>query len=433
MAISFGVLTMLQFRRALESDIITGLKSLANQLALVMEPDDDGRFTLELTREQIDAFSTDYPAGPYYRIWSRDQQLVDCSSLEIPDTFPVSMKTRRSADQLEVVVAGPLDARILVGRNIKAENQQVQQLMLHCAAVTGLLLLLMIAGGWVLTGRALDPITRITVAAASVTEDNLSKRIDVSQMATELVELSETFNHTFSRLEEAFERQARFTADASHELRTPLTILLARCEHIRHASRTNQEYEAAIDSIQSVLKKMHSIVERLLTLARADANVRSNTNETCRLHHIVESVCDFLNPLACRQQIAVTRKLEHAEVSGDPAHFREVVTNLVENAVLYNQAGGTVHLELKRVAGFCILRVHDTGCGISPEHCKHVFERFYRADPARRSRSSGGTGIGLAIAKSLVETHGGTIEVESQLEVGSTFRVQLPLAESSPP
>lgn len=429
MAISFGVLTVLQFRRALENDVVTGLLDLAEQLASVMEPEDDGRFTLELTRPQIDAFSIDYPTGPYYRIWSSDKQVVDYSSLEIPDAYPTSMETRRNADQMEVVVAGPLNAKILVGRSIAVENQRVQQLMLHCGGVSGVLLLLMIAGGWLLIGRALGPIRRITIAAASVTEDNLSKRIDVSQMATELVELSETFNHTFSRIEEAFDRQARFTSDASHELRTPLTVLLARCEHIRHASRTNQEYESAIDSIASVLKKMHLIVERLLTLARAEAKTPTCELERCSLHHIVESVCEFLGPLALQKEIALTHKLAHAEVLGDGPQLREVVTNLVDNAVQYTEQGGTVHVELKRVERCCILSVTDTGSGISPEHCKHVFERFYRADPARQSRSSGGTGIGLAIAKSLVEAHGGTIEVESQVSIGSVFRVLLPLLE----
>ncbi len=427
MAIAFGVFTVVPFQRALENEMVTGLVTLAQQLASVMERENDERFNVVLTRQQIDVFATEYPAGPYYRIWSADQEVVDYSSSEIPDEYPTSMSRRRGNDRLEVVVAGPAGSKILVGRSIANENLQVRQLMLNCVGVAALLLSLMIAGGWMLIGRALRPIARITTAAASVTEDSLSKRIDVSEMESELIELSETFNRTFARIEEAFDRQARFTSDASHELRTPLTVLLARCEHILHADRTNEEYRSAVESIERIVKKLHSVVEGLLILARADANPRTTTDERCELHLIVASVCEFLRPLAAKKEIAVETILAPLEIMGDAAHLREIVTNLLDNAIEYTHAQGAIHIELCRVDRFAVLTVLDTGTGISIDDCKFVFDRFFRADPARSSHSAGGTGIGLAITKSLVEAHGGTIEVESQLDCGSTFRVRFPL------
>jgi heavy metal sensor kinase len=240
-----------------------------------------------------------------------------------------------------------------------------------------------------------------------------------------LAELATVLNSTFDRLEAAFERQSRFTADASHELRTPLAIVRSHAELALSRPRSPEEYREALAASLRAACRMTALVESLLTLARADAGRLELARVPVDLRRVVEEGMGLLRPLAGQKEVSLSSRLERAEVSGDPLRLSQVVNNLLSNAVQYNRTGGAVTVELGEEGEEVVLKVADTGRGIAPEDRQHLFERFFRADRAR-GRDSGGCGLGLAICKSIVEAHGGTIGYDSLAAQGSVFWVRLP-------
>jgi heavy metal sensor kinase len=277
----------------------------------------------------------------------------------------------------------------------------------------------------VVSARILNPVAAISATASAISATNLSGRIDEGTVDRELAGLAGVLNAMFDRLEAAFERQARFTADASHELRTPLAILRGSAELALARPRSAAEYQETVAACLRAAERMTRLVEGLLTLARADAGKLDLQQEAVDLRAVVEEQVDLVAPLARGKGVSLTANLAPAKVRGDPLRLGQVVTNLLTNAVQYNRAGGAVAVRL-RVAGAAVtLSVADTGCGIPAEDRPHVFERFYRVDKAR-SRASGGHGLGLAICRSVVEAHGGSIGFETEPGQGSTFWVHLP-------
>ena len=282
-----------------------------------------------------------------------------------------------------------------------------------------------LTGGWLISARLLRPIAAISATAASIAATNLSGRIDPQGVDRELAELATVLNATFDRLEAAFARQARFTADASHELRTPLAIVRNHAELALSRPRSPEEYRETLTTCLRATIRMTALVEGLLTLARADAGRLELTRAAVDLRPTVKEAIGLFRPLAEQQAVSLSAHLEHAEVSGDPVRLVQVVANLLSNAVQHNRPGGSVTVRLGETAEEVVLEVADTGFGIPPEDQPHLFERFFRVDKAR-GRDSGGSGLGLAICKSIVEAHGGTIGCESVPERGSTFWVRLP-------
>ncbi|WP_197170816.1 sensor histidine kinase [Novipirellula aureliae] len=426
MACIFSALTVLTIRHELEQDAVQGLSEKAISLSRVIEYEEDGQFSVDLSHQQLESFAAEYPAGPYYRIWDSQRRVVDCSSPAIPSDYPPQTGTRWVSDQVEVIIDGPAQSRILVGHAFETEQAQIRRLILTCVGVATVTILVMLAGGWWMIGQMLKPIDRISAAAARVTESNISERIRTEKMESEFLLLSNTFNGTLDRLEDAFRRQNHFTADASHELRTPLSILLAQCEHVLNAERTPAEYRQAIETIQHAATRMKSLVESLLILARADAEQAAMKSECYWLDQVVQRACEFVEPLAQPKDISIVKKLERTRVKGDPEWFAKAVINLLTNAINYNRDQGTVTVSVCQDARDARLIVCDSGIGISEDNLGRIFDRFFRVDPARPFRSVGGTGLGLPITQWIVESQGGKIAVESCLEKGTTFTITLP-------
>ena len=247
----------------------------------------------------------------------------------------------------------------------------------------------------------------------------------MSQVDRELEELAEVLNETFARLEAAFERQTRFTADASHELRTPLAVVRGQAELALSRPRGPEEYRAALGSCLRASERMAALVDGLLVLARADAGKLDVGHTPVDFQQVVEETIDLLRPLAETKRLRLETDLHPAIVLGDSSRLTQVVTNLVSNAIQYNRPDGSVRVGLSAEDGRVELTIEDTGAGIASEDCPHLFERFYRVDKAR-SRARGGYGLGLAICKSVVEAHGGTIGFRTELGRGSVFWVRLP-------
>ncbi|MBS0263015.1 MAG: HAMP domain-containing protein [Planctomycetes bacterium] len=377
----------------------------------------------------------DRETPPYFAIWCRNgallksqpeaQPLVRPSVLESPPEPGRDVQYRQSGQIREIMVFGPEETRIVVGRSIERELAALRTLNWQVLAAGLGVLSVGLVGGWFLAGRAVRPIQAISTTAASITASHLSRRVDATRVDDELGELAQILNAMFDRLEQAFERQVRFTADASHELRTPLAIIMSHAELALARQRTPEEYRAALEVALRSSKRMKLLVEELLTLARADAGRLKLEAAPVDLRRIVEDSVTLMARLAEEHEVRVVTQLHPAPVSGDAGRLSQVVANLLANAILYNRPQGTVTISTRVEGPDSLLVVSDTGVGIPQADLPHLFERFYRVDRAR-SRERGGSGLGLAICQGIVEAHGGSLTVTSQLDVGSSFTVRIP-------
>jgi heavy metal sensor kinase len=281
------------------------------------------------------------------------------------------------------------------------------------------------AGGWWLSSRAVRPILAMSETVSGINASNLSQRLDLAGFDTELGSLGVLINTMLERLEASFEQQVRFTADASHELRTPLSVILSQVELALSRPREAAAYHQSLEACGRAATRMKSLVEDLLTLARADSGKLELRAEPVDLARIAESSVALLQPLAQERGIRILRQLSSAPLDGDPQRLGQVITNLLGNAIQYTQPGGKVTVSTSGDNGCARVVVEDTGAGIPEIDLPLVFDRFHRVDTAR-SRASGGSGLGLAICRSIVEAHGGTIAVTSSLDRGSRFTVTIP-------
>ncbi len=314
-----------------------------------------------------------------------------------------------------------------VGRPVAEVDTTLRQLAVLLALAVPFTLLVASVGGLFLAGRALDPIDRITRAAAAIGAQDLSLRLNFRGSRDEVGRLAATFDRMLDRLDRAFRRQRQFTADASHELRTPLTMLASQIDVALERKRTPGEYQELLRSLRDDAARMTQLVSELLTLARADAGQQLLATEELELNELVRSVVETMQPLAVQSGVSLTWHAEaHVWVSGDQTRLTQLVINLVDNALRYTPSGGSVTLSVTADGGWADVRVEDTGVGIAAEHLPHLFERFYRADPAR-AQAEGGAGLGLAIAHWIAQAHAGQIAVRSELGRGTTFDVRLPV------
>lgn len=283
-------------------------------------------------------------------------------------------------------------------------------------------------GGLFLAERTLRPVERITGIADEIGEGDLARRIDV-ESEDELGHLASTLNGMIGRLEEAFDKQRRFVADASHELRTPLAVMQAEVSLALGRERTPEEYRKALEALAQEVGYMSDLVGKLLALARSDAGSESLHFEDVSVAELFAELSQDVAALAQEKGLQYTLgPAEGFAVRGDRTKLKQLLLSVFDNAVRYTPAGGTISASIAAKNGNAIVSVTDTGVGISAEHLPFVFDRFYRVDKAR-SRAEGGTGLGLAIAKSIAKAHGGDIEVESLVDKGTTVRIILPLAD----
>ena len=317
---------------------------------------------------------------------------------------------------------------VQVGMSLESMKKTLRRFLLIIAGMLPVALLLAGGGGWLLARRALTPVDRITDAARRISGERLEARLEETGTGDELDRLVKTLNNMLARLDAAFRQIRQFSADASHELQTPLTILKGELEVALRSSRSPDEYQRVLKSGLQEIDRIAHLVDGLLLLARADAGVLRMDHQPVDLKQLVEEVYQRVTILA--ESCSVNLRLDAAEpasVRGDYEHLRRVLLNLVNNAIKYTPAGGHVALSLQTAGQWASLQVRDTGIGLSREDQERVFQRFYRAD---ETRSEGGqsTGLGLCIAQSIVEAHGGMIEVKSSPGKGSTFTVRLPMA-----
>ncbi|MEW5919235.1 MAG: HAMP domain-containing sensor histidine kinase, partial [Gemmatimonadota bacterium] len=296
------------------------------------------------------------------------------------------------------------------------------QLMVIMAAIGSLLTF---GAGWLVARRALRPVAILTDAARSISRSQaFTRRVEVTHPRDELGRLATTFNEMLASLETAYAAQQRFASDASHELRAPLTILQANLELLRRTpSIAMDEREHALAEASAEADRLARLVADLLILARADAG-QTLRRGPVELDRVLMDVLGEARHLTRGQRLEVG-ELVPLRVTGDADRLKQLVLILIDNAIKYTPAPGRITLSLRRDDQHVRLTVRDSGVGIPAEALPHVFERFYRADPAR-SRDPGGTGLGLAIARWIVLQHGGEIKLASEPDRGTTAVVMLP-------
>jgi signal transduction histidine kinase len=303
--------------------------------------------------------------------------------------------------------------------------------------VSPLIVLFALGLGYWLAGRALAPVQGLMDEVEAITDGrSLHRRLAVPLTADEVARLASTLNRMLARLEQSFGSLHRFTADASHELKTPLMVLRAGVERALTDPRTPSEVLQTLDETLEQINWMTEMVESLLTLARADEGRAPLTLEEHDLRPVVADVAETAEMLGEQHGVHVTSEMPGTPVTiaVDPHRIREMLLNLVTNAIKYTPSGGTVGLELREGDGTVSLAVRDTGIGIAPGDLPHIFDRFWRADPARsRTGDRPGVGLGLAITKWIAEAHGGAINVQSRPGRGTTFTVLLPRSPATVP
>jgi two-component system, OmpR family, heavy metal sensor histidine kinase CusS len=292
-----------------------------------------------------------------------------------------------------------------------------------------LVLLLASGGGYFLARKSLFPIAAMNRQTQRISAESLSSRLDVTNPRDELGRLATTINDLLTRLENSFKEQQRFIADASHELRTPLAVLRGETEVALDKPRTTAEYQESLALIKDEAERLSRIVEDLFTLAQQPVDAPALLlKEPLSLNEVVRDCARAAQVLALRKgvQLRTESDSESIILSGDDELLKRLILNLLDNAVKYTPTGGEISVVLARQNGSARIVVRDTGLGITANDQLHIFDRFYRVDKAR-SRALGGAGLGLSIARWIVDAHAGKIYVESESGKGSAFTVELPL------
>jgi len=322
---------------------------------------------------------------------------------------------------------GSLVNIVRVGTSLQPLEETLHRLLIILLITMPLALLASLGGGWFLAGRALRPVGAITQAAERIAGGDLTQRLCVSGDQDEIGRLAATFNAMIGRLEASFRQIRQFTSDASHELRTPLTVLKGETELALRRPRSADDYRTVLESSLEEIDRMGRIVDELLFLSRADLGEIKMESRPVRLDQLFDDLKRQADVLGHEQAVQiVSGSIEPVTVAGDDMRLRELILNLLDNAIKYSPPGGRVDMSVVAQDGTARLSVSDQGIGMSPEEQGHIFDRFYRTDAAR-AHTKKGTGLGLAICQWIVDAHHGTIDVQSEPGKGSTFTVILPL------
>lgn len=330
-----------------------------------------------------------------------------------------------------IIHRGNLLYIVQVGTSMESIEDTLRRFLILLIVAMPIALAVSLAAGWFLAGRALRPVDAITLAAQRIAAGDLSQRLTMPTAPDEIGRLAGTFNNMIGRLDTSFRQIRQFTSDASHELRTPLTVMKGETELVLRRPRALEDYQAVLESNLEEIDRMTRIVEELLFLSRADMGEVKMESKPVLLETLVEDIHRQAPLLGQDRNIEVVLgTVMPALVQGDELRLRELLLNLVENAIKYSHPGGKVEIGLVTVGQEAILSVTDQGIGIGPEDHTTIFNRFFRTDGAR-NHTKKGTGLGLAICAWIVEFHKGRISVKSDVGQGSTFTVTLPLASQA--
>jgi heavy metal sensor kinase len=442
-----GMLTLIFLRHYLEANVLDNQARRARQIADTLVAH-IGRRDEALLGNRVEDLYSPQANDRFIRISRTDGAVVYASGAPRearfePAAIPPAPAGGAAARKIPIPEGALLVAaydtngsdgtryRVEVGTSAAASEATLRRVLLMLAVGLPLAVAAAVAGGFVLVRRALLPVERITHKAEQITQHNLSERLPVARSGDEIERLSVSLNHMISRLEDAIRSSKQLVADASHELRTPLTVMRGELEGLAQDGALRGETREALGSVLEEVDRLSKLVEGLLALSRLDAGEAPAEWVRFDLAQLAADTAEQMGLLAEDKRVSLRARCAGAVmVDGDRARLKQVVVNLLDNAIKYTPGGGSIVLDVHPEDGYAVLEVTDSGIGIPPAALPHVFKRFYRVDDSR-SREPGGAGLGLSIVKSICTAHGALVEVRSAPGAGSAFRIRQPLAAGS--
>lgn len=412
---AFGGGTWLVLRQVMLDNRERGLDQRLLAMEQFIEHESRGG-DLAAIQEEAREYATGLPAGHGLRVWNSSGELIFERNAVGGKLFQRRRQFAARGHPVEAELSVPLD-------DFYKTLSVLGWIMI---GLFPLVFVIAAIGGWWLARRALSPVDKMTREARSISARDLKARVSVPGTGDELQRLAEAWNELLSRIESSVRGVTRFTADAAHELRTPVAVIRASAELAMRQDRTPDSYRQTLCKIQHESAEMTELLDQLLLLARGDAGQWQFRFDAVLAGTVIGRLKDVISPLAESKQISLEWNVpdQAGLVWADESALRRLVLILVDNAVKFTPPGGRVAVRLEINPAQCVLEVEDTGCGIGPEHLPHVFDRFYRADPARTIGE--GAGLGLAIARTIVEAHQGAIEAVSAPQGGTLLRIVIP-------
>lgn len=411
------VAEMLEYQREVENS--QEIDALNSQLRSFFNVHEDYQFELStLDGKRLIATRS---LGQQALVGARDD---DDRELKLQTETLDELGRHRVANQVVQGPGGPLQIAIAVPT--APTERMLNRFLLILCSVGGVVLLGATVAGAFMAKRALAPVESIRASADRITAEKLSQRIPVANADDELGKLAATFNQMLERLESSFQEMRRFTDDAAHELRTPITVLRSGLEVALRNARSAEEYRESLASALEDVVRLCRLSEQLLTLAREDAEPHGEHRMPVHLDELIRSAVNPLQSMMDENSVSIQiRDLSGLFVSGVPHRLQRLWVNLLENAVKYTPAGGNIDVSGYSTEKSVSVVVADSGNGIPPNQLDRVFDRFYRVDVSRTG-ATGGAGLGLTICRSIVVSHGGQIEIESEPGQGTRVIVMFP-------
>jgi heavy metal sensor kinase len=321
---------------------------------------------------------------------------------------------------------GELNRIIQLGTQVYFVRRNLSHFRNNILVALAIMLVLGTLGGWMLARRSLSPIGYIASKTRSITSKNLSERLMVRGTEDEMDDLIRTINEMIARLESSFKRMAEFTADASHELKTPICAMRGEAEVLLLKERKAEEYQEGLVHFIEQFDHLDQMINDLILLSKFDTTQAELKMAPLRLDLLIKDLCHLFQVLAEQKNLALEiGTLEEVTLIGDKVRLQQLFTNLIDNGIKYTSQG-SIRISVEKNEDTVLVKIKDTGIGIPKEEQEKIFKRFYRMDKSR-SRETGGVGLGLSIAEWIAHAHQGRIEVDSEINQGSTFNVYLPL------
>jgi two-component system heavy metal sensor histidine kinase CusS len=438
----FGTSVFLSMRRGLQNRTS---RSLANQMIVI--EDELARTKPEVLHSRLKAHYSRHPAfdlqvtGADGSILLRSERILErgLPAPSLPSTKGGGVfEDIRTDDQdrsrmfSRTIASGGAPLLVQVATSLSQNDVQLADLLSMLLLTIPLAVGSTLGGGYLLARKALAPVDRMAATAEEITATRLDRRLEAPNPDDELGRLARALNCMIARLEESFQQVRRFTADAAHELRTPLAILRNEAEVALRVPRESEQYRTSLEDMLEEIEHLSRLSEDLLLLFREDAGLSAQPREPVRLDRLAREMAEDLRVVATEHdQSLVLEPPTPCRVMGNPEQLRRLLFNLLDNAIHFTPAGGTIAIEVECDKNQARLVVSDSGIGIAPEHLPRIFDRFYRGDSSR-SRRTGGSGLGLSICKSIAEAHRGSIEIESEPGKGTRVSLTLPAAAIDP-
>ncbi len=431
MAIFFYVSARHAMLKNAESDLLGAAQLMTNQLRNGKDPDG-----LAIPDSYFHRFGKAPRDQAFFAVWDATGEpeqtggIVPKHAVFSSESPPTSgrhpFKTYQTGNELSVIVGTPTGGQLWIGRPLAKETDGLRVLVYELLSFSVLVFLVVgIISSWI--SRLISkPINELSKLAQSITIKNLDDRLPGAHWSSEMVNLSAAFNRMLETLSHSFTRQRQFTADAAHELRTPVAIILSQSEYCLSRERNIEAYRDGFITCQTTALHMKKLVEDLLDLSRFDSAQTLPVRVQLDLCELTHQVVKLLQPLASQKNLRLSTDLQPSLMLGDESQMRQVLMNLISNALEYNSDNGFANVSVIDDLDQIKLVVEDGGIGIAESNLPNVFNRFYRVDPSRTTSSTSGTGLGLSLVEEIVHAHGGKIEIKSVLSQGTRVFVSFP-------